>query len=288
MKTSFRPLITGARGQLALEFQRRLQRAGKEYLALSRDGLDISDFKKTLAVIRELKPTHIINCASYNSVDVAEIYPLDAYRVNSIGVANLALASHEVNAFLIHYSTDYVFDGKKDYPYIEGDEVNPLNEYGRSKLIGELILQQITDKYLIFRTSWVYGYGTQNFLYKLTKWAQSQEYLKIACDEFSVPTSTRTIAEVTLRAIEEDLTGLYHLVNSGFASRYEWAREYLKLKQIEKFVRPVYQSEFNLPAKRPKWSVMSNERLVKIINLEIPHWSDELIVSFKYFRYHEI
>uniref|UniRef100_UPI002FDB6155 SDR family oxidoreductase n=1 Tax=Thermodesulfobacterium commune TaxID=1741 RepID=UPI002FDB6155 len=127
------------------------------------------------------------------------------------------------------------------------------------------------------RTSWVYGEGTQNFLYKLNQWAKNQEYLRIACDEFSVPTSTRTIVEVTLKAIEQGLTGLYHLVNSGYTSRFEWAREYLRLRGIKKFIYPAYQADFNLPAKRPRFSVMSNDKICKRLKIEIRHWKDELL-----------
>jgi dTDP-4-dehydrorhamnose reductase len=107
-------------------------------------------------------------------------------------------------------------------------------------------------------------------------WAETQEYLRIACDEFSVPTSTRTIVEVTLKAINAGLTGLYHLVNSGYASRYEWAKEYFRLRGLKKLVYPAYQHEFNLPAKRPKWSVMSNEKICKDLGLEIKEWTEEM------------
>ncbi|MCS7308428.1 MAG: sugar nucleotide-binding protein, partial [Aquificaceae bacterium] len=141
-------------------------------------------------------------------------------------------------------------------------------------------IQQTMDRYLIFRTSWVYGKGKQNFLYKLTQWAQTQEYLRIACDEFSVPTSTRTIVDATLRAIEKELTGLYHLVNNGYASRYEWAKEYFRLMGIKKFIYPAYQSDFNLPAKRPRWSVMENGKLEKLLNIEIQEWREELQTWF--------
>lgn len=274
-------LITGAKGQLATEFKRECEAKGISFYALSKEELDITDLSDLLEKVRNIKPTHIINCAAYNLVDKAESNPLDAYKVNTVGVANIAIASREVNAFVIHYSTDYVFDGKKEYPYTEDDPTNPLNEYGRSKLLGELMLPQITEKYLIFRTSWVYGKGTQNFLYKLTQWAQSQEYLRIACDEFSVPTSTRTLVDITLKAIEEGLTGLYHLVNSGYASRYELTKEYFRLKSIKKFVYPAYQADFNLPAKRPRWSVMSNQKLTNVLKIDILSWQEAVAEAIK-------
>ncbi|MGC8985023.1 MAG: SDR family oxidoreductase, partial [Thermosulfidibacteraceae bacterium] len=175
--------------------------------------------------------------------------------------------------------TDYVFDGTKEGPYNEEDTLNPLNEYGKSKRLGEVLITQTIEDYLIFRTSWVYGEGKQNFLYKLQQWIKDREFIKVAVDEFSVPTSTKTIVRVTLKAIEKDISGLYHLVNSGYASRYEWAKTFFRVKGIKKLILPAYQSDFNLPAKRPKWSVMSNEKISKELNIEIPEWIEDL----KYF-----
>ncbi|MGC9124431.1 MAG: SDR family oxidoreductase, partial [Thermoplasmata archaeon] len=193
-----------------------------------------------------------------------------------VGPYNLALASKEIKAKFIHYSTDYVFDGTKEGPYNEEDTPNPLSEYAKSKLLGEN-LAKINENSLIFRVSWVYGEGKQNFLYKLQQWIKDRDFLKIAVDEFSVPTSTKTIVRVTLKAIEKDISGLYHLVNSGYASRYEWAKTFFRVKGIKKLILPAYQSDFNLPAKRPKWSVMSNEKISKELNIEIPEWIEDLI-----------
>lgn len=151
-----------------------------------------------------------------------------------------------------------------------------MSEYAKSKLQGELLVKEVLENYLIFRTSWVYGKGTQNFLYKLEKWAKERDVLKIAVDEFSVPTSTRTIVEITMKAIDAGLTGLYHLVNSDYASRYEWAKEYFRIKGINKLIYPAYQADFNLPAKRPRWSVMSNERISRELRIDIKDWREEL------------
>jgi len=269
-------LITGARGQLAREFIAYFQEKGYGFAAFPKDELDVSDFEKVYQTIKEIKPDIIINCSAYNQVDLAEKEKHLAYKVNTIGVYNLAISAREIKAKLVHYSTDYVFDGTKIGFYTEEDQPNPLNEYGKSKLFGEFFIQEILENYLIFRVSWVYGKGTQNFLYKLEEWAKKQEVLKIAVDEFSVPTSTRTIVEVTLKALDEGLTGLYHLTNSGYASRYEWAKEYFKLKGINKLIYPALQADFNLPAKRPKWSVMSNEKISKALGITIRDWREEL------------
>ncbi len=277
-------LITGAKGQLGRKFVKILnQKDGAECYSFGKEVLDVSDFRKTFEIIKDIKPDVVINCSAYNWVDKAEEEFEKAFLINALGPLNLAIACQEVDSFLVHYSTDYVFDGKKEGFYSEEDKTNPLNKYALSKYIGEKNLIAIKeDKFLIFRTSWVYGEGKQNFLYKLTQWAQSQEYLKIACDEFSVPTSTKTIVEITLEALKKGLTGLYHLVNSGYASRYEWAKEYFRIKGIKKFIYPAYQYEFNLPAKRPKWSAMSNERICKELGIEIKDWREELenVISF--------
>jgi len=271
-----RLLITGAKGQLGREFVKTLENTHHQVYAFSREELDVTDFQKVYSTIKEIKPDVVINCSAYNLVDKAEEEFEKALQVNAIGVSNLAIACRETKAFLIHYSTDYVFDGKKEGLYTEEDQPNPLSKYALSKYLGELKVKAFLENYLIFRVSWVYGEGKQNFLYKLTEWAKTQEYLRIACDEFSVPTSTRTIVEVTLKAIDKGLTGLYHLVNSGYTSRFEWAREFLRLKGIKKFIYPAYQQDFNLPAKRPRFSAMSNDKICKELGIEIREWREEM------------
>jgi len=271
-----RVLITGAGGQLGKEFVKVLSSKGIDFVALERKDLDITNFERVYKTLKEINPSIVINCSAYTQVDLAETEILQAFSTNAIGPYNLAIACKEINAKLIHYSTDYVFDGTKVGYYTEEDQPNPLNEYGKSKLFGEFFIQKLLENYLIFRVSWVYGEGTQNFLYKLEEWAKKQEVLKIVVDEFSVPTSTKTIVEVTLKAIDAGLTGLYHLTNSGYASRYEWAKEYFKLKGINKFIYPALQADFNLPAKRPKWSAMSNEKISKSLGITIRDWKEEL------------
>ena len=276
-------LIIGKNGQLGREFLRVLGGdsagvgAGVSVSSVGREECDITDLNQILNLFEAIKPDIVINCAAYNQVDKAEEDYIEAFKVNSIGIRNIAFASKKYNSFLVHYSSDYVFDGKKENGlYTEEDIPNPLNEYGKSKLMGEQLLKEETDRYLIFRVSWVYGEGKQNFIYKLMQWAKNSEYLKIAYDEISVPTSTRTIANITLKAIENGLTGLYHLTNLGYASRYEWAKEILKIKNIDKFIKPVSSDIFELPAKRPKFSAMSNEKIKSLLNIDIKSWDEEL------------
>ncbi len=269
-------LIIGSKGQLGREFVKTLDIRNKSFLAFDKEELDITNIDSLNKVIKDYNPDIVINCSAYNFVDKAEQEFEEAFKVNAFGVSNIANVCRDKNIFLIHYSTDYVFDGTKEELYIEEDKPNPLNEYGKSKLFGEIFIKEQLENYLIFRTSWVYGEGAQNFLYKLESWAKSNEYLRIACDEFSVPTSTSTLVNITLKALDKGLTGLYHLVNSDYCSRYEWAKAYFELKGIKKFIYPAYQHEFNLPAKRPRWSVMSNEKICKELDIEIREWKEEM------------
>jgi dTDP-4-dehydrorhamnose reductase len=270
-----RYLIAGRNGQLAQAFIRMFEEQDFDFSAPDESQLDITDSASVSDIVGSYKPDVIINCAAYNLVDRAEQEREKAFAVNAFGPANLARAAAKQQAFLVHFSSDYVFDGKKENGlYTENDDVNPLNEYGKSKLAGEGMVRDEAGKSLVLRLSWVFGEGKQNFIHKLMHWAQSNEYLKIACDEFSVPTHTDTVADVTIKAMEQGMTGLYHLTNSGFCSRYEWARVVFRELRINKFIRPVASTVFNLPAKRPGFSAMSNEKLSRLLNIQIPSWEE--------------
>jgi dTDP-4-dehydrorhamnose reductase len=268
-------LITGKNGQLAREFIRTFEGQSIDFIAPDESHLDITDSEKVNAIVHEYRPDVIINCAAYNLVDKAEQEKNAALAVNAIGPKNLAQAASAHKAVLVHFGSDYVFDGAKENGlYCEDDAVNPLNEYGKSKLEGELHVLESNNRSLVLRLSWVFGPGKQNFLFKLHEWTKNKEYLKVACDEFSVPTYTVTVVRVTLRALSLGLSGRYHVTNSGYCSRYEWARLALSRMGIRKFIRPVSMDSFNLPAKRPKFSAMSNSRIGSILNLTIPSWEE--------------
>jgi dTDP-4-dehydrorhamnose reductase len=265
-------LITGAKGQLASEFQTFLENHRYAVTALGKDKLDISDLDNVKKAFSQYVPDIVLNCAAYNFVDQAEEDFDTAYKVNALGVRNLAFACKKNNALLVHYSTDYVFDGRKEDFYIEEDEPNPINSYGKTKLLGENFLKEETDNFILFRVSWVFGEGRQNFLYKLLEWAKKNRLLKIVYDQISVPTYTKDIASLTMLAIEKKLRGMYHLTNSGYASRYEVARYFIERLGLDNLILPVGSDYFPSPAQRPFFSVMSNLRLSKDLNVHMPDW----------------
>ncbi|MCX7769951.1 MAG: dTDP-4-dehydrorhamnose reductase [Proteobacteria bacterium] len=272
-----RYLITGANGQLATEFRKNLENNSSiEVLALSKEKLDISDFQSLEELVSNFKPNVIINCAAYNNVDGAETEGELAFKINSQGPKNLAYLAKKIGSLIVHFSTDYVFDGRKEDFYTEEDEPNPISVYGKSKLGGEKGILEETDNYLIFRVSWVFGEGKQNFLHKLREWSQRNRVIKIVSDQVSIPTYTEDIVKVTRRAIDKGLRGIFHLTNSGYASRYEVARFFLECLGKENLILPVSTSFFNVPAQRPYFSAMSNKKISKILDIEIPNWKNAI------------
>jgi len=267
-------LITGSKGQLGKEFVGYFQSKNIDFVAHDIDSLDITDKKAVLDVVNDTKIDVIINCAAYNNVDEAEKGDSFVYDINANALKYISVIAKEKNILLVHYSSDYVFDGGKNQPYVETDPTNPLNEYGKSKLLGEQYIVESGCKNLIFRTSWVIGQGNQNFLYKLRSWVKEKEVLQIVNDEVSVPTFTFDIVKVTIEAIEKGVRGLYHLTNTGWCSRYELAKEFFKEEQIT--IEPVSIVTFKVVAKRPVYSKMCNEKISKDLGLEIPKWQKSL------------
>jgi len=266
-----RVLITGKNGQLAREFERRLAGPEFEVEAPEEESLDITDIRAVRAVIQASRPEVVLNCAAYNLVDDAERDATMAFRVNAEGVRNLAEACRETGALLVHYSSDYVFNGQKREPYVEADVPDPINNYGRSKLAGEAFVQEM-DRFLLFRVSWVFGEGKQNFLYKILQVAAKTGELRIVDDQVSTPTSTQEIVKLTLLALSMGLSGTYHLTHGGHASRYEVVCYLLQKLKLETRVVPVSSDFFPSPARRPPFSALSNARLSEALGFEIPHW----------------
>ena len=269
-------LIIGIKGQLGREFEKQLTAVGADFLGVDIEELDICNMAQAIEFVTNNKPDVILNCAAYTAVDNAQTDKDTAFAVNALGPDNLAMAAKDINALLVHYSTDYVFSGDKSTPYIETDKAEPISNYGASKLVGESLVINSGAKYLIFRLSWVYGDGNQNFIHKLTQWAQGGAELKIADNEVSVPTYTGTIASTTFLAIDKRLKGLYHLTSSGYCSRYEWACFVLKELGMKNKIVPVNKGIFNLPALRPDFSAMDNSLLSKELGIVLPEWKEDL------------
>jgi dTDP-4-dehydrorhamnose reductase len=269
-------LLIGNKGQLGKEFEKYFIENSIDYAGYDLPEFNITDFGQVMGIVESYKPEQIINATAFNKVDDAEKNPKLAYLTNAIGVYNLALAAIKHQIKLVHYSSDYVFDGEKGSAYVESDFPNPINEYGRSKLFGERLVQHVLNDYLVFRLSWVFGDGEQNFIHKFCQWAKANDTLKIADDETSVPTYTKTVVKVTMSALEKGLKGLYHLCSSGSANRYEWACEIAECLSMPNKIEPVKKEIFNLPAPRPLNSAMSNTLLTQILNIEIPDWRQEV------------
>lgn len=270
-------LITGANGQLAGEFISQFRNAGADFLAPPEQELDITSPDSIKAVVDAYRPNVILNCAAYNLVDKAQSESVRAFLVNAEGPRNLAAAARREGAKFVHYSSDYVFDGsKKSGAYSESDRTCPINVYGESKLQGEKLVLEAYPRAFILRLSWVYGAGSQNFIHKLLEWARKPGPLKIADDEISVPTSAEHIAKLTIKALENDVAGLYHGVSSGCCSRFEWATSILNIAGIQKELEPAKAESFKLPAKRPAFSAMDNSSIARALRIDIPNWKKDL------------
>lgn len=269
--------IFGKNGQLGTELVTQFEKKNIPFAAFGSSECDVTDHKKMRELLTALRPSHIINATAYNLVDKAESDGKEAaYNINHLGVKAMASISHDIKAKLIHVSTDYVFDGEKKTPYTEEDATAPLNEYGKSKRAGEVEVL-LYPEHTVLRTSWVFGKGQQNFIYKFLQNVQNNPgVLKATSDEVSIPTSTEVLYECIHALIQESHAGLYHATSSGFASRADWARRILEAKGISREIEEVSITSWNLPAKRPAYSVMSNEKIQSILKRTLPHWEEEL------------
>jgi dTDP-4-dehydrorhamnose reductase len=274
-------LQIGKIGQLGWELLHTCAPLG-EVVALDYPEVDLSDNRGLRELVQSVKPDIIINAAAYTNVDKAESEPERARAINATGPGVLAEEAKKHNAVLVHYSTDYVFDGTKGSPYVETDQPNPLNVYGQTKLEGEQAIAASGCVNLVMRTSWVYSMRQGGFVTKVLHWARTQEVMRVVDDQISSPTSARMLAEITALILaqgREDVFGylsekggLYHCAGTGSCSRYEWAKAILDLdprkeEQVVKELLPAKSSEFPVPAKRPMVSVLYCDKLEQIFHL---------------------
>ena len=268
-------IITGSSGQLAKAFIKNFKELNFDFIAPSEQDLDITNKEKISGIFSQYKPDAVINCAAYNNVEAAQQDNTKAFLINKTAVTNLIEETKKHNAKFVHFGTDYVFDGTKNDLYVETDKTNPLNEYGKSKLAGEQEALKYNNS-LVCRLSWVIGEGQQNFLFKLSGWLKNNKTVKVSCDEISVPCFSFDIADTVIKAIDNGLSGLYHLTNSGKCSRYELAKEFVKIKNFDNEIVPVPMASFNSKVQRPLVTAMSNEKISKELNIIIPYWKESL------------
>jgi dTDP-4-dehydrorhamnose reductase len=273
-------LVTGATGQVGHELAMLLARRG-EVIAADRGRLDLADPDAIVAAVRGAKPDLIVNAGAYTAVDQAETEPKLAQAINGRAPGVLAEEAKRAGAVLIHYSTDYVFDGKRTAPYDEDAATGPLNVYGASKLEGERALAAIGGHSIVFRTSWIYGLRGRNFLLTIRRLAAERDELRIVADQIGVPKWGRALAEATERVVGLGLpalaarAGLYHLSSTGCASWWDFARAILNDAHVPRIV-PITTAEYPLPAKRPAYGVLATDRFRTTFGFELPHWRDAL------------
>ena len=266
-------LITGAGGQLGSALQTVL--SDREVVALTRAELDITNFDEVRAAVAAHRPDVVINCAAYTAVDLAESDEAGAYTLNADGSLKLAVATREHKIALVQVSTDYVFDGTSNRPYVESDATNPQSVYGHSKLLGEEAVASINPRHFIARTAWLYHHQPTNAKnFPKTMLAQShRESVKVVNDQHGSPTYAPHLAEAIARLIETDAYGVYHLAGSGQTTWFDLTRRLYELFGVKTVVEACTTAEFPRPAKRPAYSVLATEREPKIL---LPDWQQGL------------
>jgi len=239
---------------------------------------DITNRKSVQVIVAKVRPDIVIHCAAWTDVDGCELNSKKAYKVNSEGARNIALACKEAGAILVYISTDFVFDGKKRRPFREEDKTNPLSVYGDSKLKGEKFIKKILREHYILRTSWLYGKFGKNFVDTIAAKGKNDGILRVVKDQVGSPTYTKDLARAIHRLLDKSAPkyGIYHVSNSGSVSWYDYAREILKLARCKAKVLAITSSELSRPAKRPAMSVMDNSKFIKFTGYRMPHWKKAL------------
>jgi dTDP-4-dehydrorhamnose reductase len=222
------------------------------------DTLDITDIQKTIETVKNINPDVVVHAAAFTDVDGSESNPDIAYKVNSIGTRNVAVACQEADSALVYICTDYVFDGTKGSSYQEYDQTNPLSIYGKTKHLGEVYIRDILNKFYIVRTSWLYGYHGPNFITTMLNLAEKYDSISVVGDQIGSPTYTVDLATAIAQLIKNPSYGIYHITNSDHCSWYEYAQEIFKIAGINMDITPVTTEEYGSPAPRPKYSVLEN------------------------------
>jgi dTDP-4-dehydrorhamnose reductase len=302
-----RILLTGKRGQIGAQLAALLPSLG-EVAAFDRQELDLLNPDQLRRAIRDVQPNMIVNAAAYTSVDQAETDEKQARIINVDAPALMAEEAKRIRALLVHYSTDYVFDGSSSLPYAETDQPNPISVYGKTKLAGEEAIRAVGAPHLIFRTAWVYGTAGRNFLLTILRLATEREEMKVVHDQFGAPTWSYEIAKGTARVLQQlsqqgeeaipKFGGTYHMTAAGKTTWFEFAKMILEEASrmprdipwfetatkgqplVARRVTPITGEEYPTPARRPAYSVLSNSHLKQDFGLELPAWSLQLRAMF--------
>lgn len=284
-------MLTGIRGQIGRSLQQPLSALG-EVIAVNRQQLDLTDHDAIRRVIRDVSPDLIVHPAAYTAVDRAEAEPDLAFAINAVAPGVIAEEASRVGAVLIHYSTDYVYDGHKSAPYVESDKTDPLSVYGKSKLAGEDAIRAVALPHLILRTSWVYGPYGKNFMKTIVRLATERDALRVVADQFGAPTSSLSIAEATAAMIlrwQAGLSGTYHLTNGGCTSWHGFAQAILASYEALRAdkgwpvlrVKPddvvaITTADYPTPAARPANSCLDGSKLRQTFGIDVPEWKAAL------------
>jgi dTDP-4-dehydrorhamnose reductase len=271
-------IITGCNGQLgrALNIE-YASRTDAELVNTDVGELDITDIDAVLKFARDVRPDVIINCAAHTNVDACETQEELAYKINAIGPRNLAVASSDVGARLMHISTDYVFDGHGTKPYREFDKTGPMSVYGASKLAGEDMVKQFADRWYIVRTAWLYGDG-KNFARTMLRLAQDRDEITVVNDQVGSPTSATELAKCIVSLVDTENYGLFHGTCEGDCSWADFATEVLRLAGSKTHIKPITSEEYGAPANRPHYSILENYMLKLTGGYMFADWHDAIRV----------
>lgn len=275
-------LVIGSNGMLGRDVVNRLKNPSdswntyNEVAGLDHGHVDIASYSSILMVVGQFAPDIIINCAAFTDVDACEIQVSEAFAVNAAGARNVAQAGKAAGAKIIHISTDYVFDGTKNNPYVETDKPNPVSIYGKSKLKGELAVQELTNNYAIIRTAWLFGSHRDNFVTTMLALGEKNKTLSVVTDQIGSPTYTIDLSDALRTVIKHNLQGIYHITNTGSCSRYEWARKIFELTGDCVSVLPIRSSDYKRPAPVPQNASLDCTKYTLASGQKMRPWDEAL------------
>lgn len=275
-----RIIITGHKGQLGRALQEVLR--GETLLGLDLPEHDITDRQAIVQTIADFAPQVVIHAAAMTNVDGCQRDPDAAYRVNGLGTQNVALACQRCSAAMVYISTNEVFDGTKSEPYLEFDQPNPINAYGRSKLVGEFFTRALLDRFYIVRTAWLYARGGNNFVTKIIRAADERGELRVVTDEVSSPTYAPDLAEAIAKLIRTEHYGIYHFTNEGICSRYDFAIKILELSGREHVpVHPITSDQYTRASTPPPYTPLRNFCAATALGITLRPWEEALEAYFE-------